>query len=105
MSYTDDEYDYEHDDLTFHPTEGKYIINAVTGQQTKYLVGSKYETLFWKMLDVCLLTYNPNPKKYMGPAIGGKIFFFSSPDDYEFFCGNTLNESIKIAWRQKRLNV
>lgn len=111
MSYnnyeTDDEYDYEQEEeeIVLHPTEGKYIINAVTGGQTKYLVGSKYESLFWKMLDVSLSSYIPIPKKIMGPARGGKTFFFFSPEDYESIYEKTLDESIKIAWRQKRMRV
>ena len=104
MTYeTDDEYEYEQDEIILHPTEGTYIINAVTGHQTKYLVGSKYEALFWKMIDVCLSTYNPKSKTPLGSARGGKTFFFPSPEDYESIYEKTLNENIKIAWKQKRL--
>ena len=111
MTYeTDDEYEYEQyldeDEQQFPtPTEGEFIVNAVTGQSTKYLVGSKYEHLFWKILNVGLSTYDPNPKNPGGSARGGKTFFFPSPEDYEFFHEKTLNEKIKIAWRQKRLKM
>ena len=103
MNDDDDPYEYEPEEFTLFPTEGKYIINAFTGKPTKYLVGSKFEALFWKVLNSSLSSYNPTPKKKMGPARGGPTYFFSSPEDYERFHEKTLDENLKIAWRQKRL--
>ena len=103
MSYSsDDEYEYEQDEIILHPTAGKYIINAVTGKQTTYLVGSKYESLFWKVLDVSISSYDPTPKNFMGSSRGAKLLFFSSPEDYEVIHGKTLDENSKISWRQNR---
>ena len=50
MNYNYDTDDYEQEEIILHPSEGPYIINALTGEKTKYLVDSKYETLFWKMV-------------------------------------------------------
>ena len=104
MSYIDD-YDYEPEDYKLHPTNNVYIINAFTGKETKYLVGSKDEDRFWKVNDVRLSSYDPTPKKFMGPAQGSKTFFFSSPEDYELVIEKTLDENLKMAWKQKRLRI
>ncbi len=101
-SFTDD-YDYEPEETTLHPTTGVYIINAFTGKETKYLVGSKDEGRFWKVNNVSIFSYDPTPKKFMGPAQGSKSYFFASPEDYELVLEKTLDENLKIAWRQKRL--
>ena len=99
------DYEYEPEETILYPTKGKEIIYVFTGKPTKYLVGSKYEALFYKVVDVSLSLYNPTQKKIMGPARGGKTFFFFSPEDYESIYEKTLDESIKIAWRQKRMRV
>ncbi len=76
MSFTDD-YDYEPEEITLHPTKGVYIINAFTGEETKYLVGSKDEGRFWKVNNVSLSSYDPTPKKFMGSACKEvKLSFF-----------------------------
>ena len=67
MNYDDEPYEYEPEEFTLFPTEGKYIINAFTGKPTKYLVGSKFEALFWKVLNSSLSSYNPTPKKKWAP--------------------------------------
>ena len=105
MNDDDDPYEYQPEEFTLFPTEGKYIINAFTGKPTKYLVGSKFEALFWKVLNSSLSSYNPIPKKFMGSSRGGSTYFFSSPEDYERIHEKTLDENIKIAWKQKHLRV
>ena len=104
MSFGDD-YDYEPEEIILHPTKGVYIINALTGKKTKYLVGSKDECRFWKVIDSRLSSYDPTPKKVMGPAQGSRTYFFLSPEDYELILEKTLDENLKKAWRQKRLKV
>ena len=104
MSFTDD-YDYEPEEITLHPTKGVYIINAFTGEETKYLVGSKDEGRFWKVNNVSIFSYDPTPKKFMGPAQGSKSYFFASPEDYELVLNKKLDENLKIVWRQKRLKI
>ena len=111
MSFTDD-YEYEPEEIILHPTKGGFIINAFTGKETKYWVGSKDEGRFWKVNNVSLSSYDPTPKKFMGSAQkavgsaqGSKTFFFSSPEDYELILEKTLGENQKIRWRQNRLKI
>ena len=93
---TDDEYEYEEEEYIFHPTDGKYIKDAVSGVETRYLVGSKFETLFWKVSDVSLTSYDPSTQT-------GKTFFYSSPEAYEKNHNITLNETKKITRRFKKM--
>jgi hypothetical protein len=106
MSFTDDyDYEYEPEEIILHPTKGGFIINAFTGKETKYWVGSKDEGRFWKVNDVSLSSYDPTPEKFMGSAQGSKTFFFSSPEDYELVLEKTLDENQKLRWRQNRLKI
>ena len=111
MSF-DDDYDYEPEEIILHPTKGVYIINALTGKETKCLVGSKDERRFWKVIDSRLSSYDPTPKtryacpsKAVGSAQGSKTYFFLSPEDDELILEKTVDENLKKAWRQKRLKV
>ena len=65
----------------------------------------KDECRFWKVIDSRLSSYDPTPKKVMGPAQGSRTYFFLSPEDYELILEKTLDENLKKAWRQKRLKV
>ena len=94
--------DLEPEEIPLYPTKGVYITNVFTGKDTKYLVGSKDEDRFYKVIDVSISVYDSTPKKIMGPAQGSSTFFFSSPEDYESFYEKTIDENIKISWRQKR---
>ena len=47
-----DSSDSEELEPTCYPTERKYIVNAVTGLPTTFLVRSKDERRFWKVVDV-----------------------------------------------------
>ena len=100
MSFTDD-YEYEPEEIILHPTKGGFIINAFTGKETKYWVGSKDEGRFWKVNNVSLSSYDPTPEKFMGSAQGSKTFFFSSPEDYELVLEKTLDEKSKIKMETK----
>ena len=80
---------------TCYPTKGKYIVNAVTGTPTRFLVGSKDERRFWKTLDVSAEAYDP--------ATGaGKSFFFPSPEAYEDRRSSKISKERKMDWRARR---
>ena len=81
-----------------HPTDGKYIIDAVSGEKTLHLVGSKFERLYFKILDVSLSAYD-------SVTGTGQTYFFSSPEAYEVERHIKLAESKKIAWRKKQVGV
>ena len=91
--------DYEKDEIILHPTDGKYIVEAISGMKTRHLVGSKFEPLFWKMVDVLSLPSDDSTTKT------GKTFFFTSPEAYEAIRHVELNEKVKNTWRKKRLRV
>ena len=80
---------------TCYPTKGKYIVNAVTGTPTRFLVGSKDERRFWKTLDVSAEAYDPSRGV-------GKSFFFPSPEAYEKAKNLNLSEERKRNWRARR---
>ena len=81
------------DEPTCYPTERKYIVNAVTGISTNFLVGSKDERRFWKVVDVSLSSCDPGD---------GKTFFFPSPKSYENSRNLKLSKSKKRNWRARR---
>lgn len=83
------------DDQTFYPTQGKYIVNAITGVQTIFRVGSKHERRFWKVSDVSLTAYEP--------ATGtGATYFFPSPEAYENVRNIKLSKDKKRSWKNRR---
>ena len=104
MSF-DDDYDYEPEEITLHPTKGVYIINAFTGKETKYVVGSKDEGRFWKVINETLSLYDSTPENFMGPVKGSPTYFFPSLEGYERFYEKTIDENRKISWRKKRLRL
>jgi hypothetical protein len=61
------------------------VLNAITGEKSKYLIGSKDEKRFY-----CVMTQDPfEPKESCR-------FFFSNPQEYERFSGIKVSEeSIK----------
>ena len=81
---------------TCYPTEGNYIINAVTGIPTNFLVSSKDARRFWKVTDVSLSSYDPS----MG---NGKTFFFPSPEAYENARNLKISEERKRNWKARRV--
>ncbi len=80
---------------TYYPTEREYIINAITGIPTIFLVKSKDERRFWKVIDVSLTSYDPSTGN-------GKTFFFPSPEAYETAKNLKLSEEKKRNWRARR---
>ena len=80
---------------TCYPTERKYIVNAVTGIPTNFLVGSKDERRFWKVVDVSLSSCDPS-------SGDGKTFFFPSPEAYENARNLKLLRSKKRTWKARR---
>lgn len=70
---------------------GSNIRDAITGQFYSSKVGSAEEDGFFK---VCIAT---------GEILNQRrLFFFSSPSDYERVFLTTLQEEIKIAWSKKQ---
>ena len=85
----------EIEEPTCYPTERSYIVNALTGTPTHFLVRSKDERRFWKVIDVSLSSYDPSTGD-------GKTFFFPSPEAYETAKNLKLSEEKKSAWRSRR---
>ncbi len=85
----------EIEEPTCYPTERSYIVNALTGTPTHFLVRSKDERRFWKVIDVSLSSYDPSTGD-------GKTFFFPSPEAYETAKNLKLSEEKKRAWRSRR---
>ena len=90
-----DSSDSEELEPTCYPTERKYIVNAVTGIPTTFLVRSKDERRFWKVVDVSLSSCDPSTGD-------GKTFFFPSPEAYENTRNLKLSEEKKRNWRARR---
>ena len=80
---------------TLYPTKDKYIINAITGVQTPFRVGSKYERNFWKVINASLAAYDPEEKS-------GRTYFFPSPEAYENAKDIKLSKVAKLSWENRR---
>ena len=83
------------DQQTLYSTQGKYIVNAVTGVQTIFRVGSKHERRFWKVSDVSLEAYDPSTG-------AGTTYFFPSPEAYENVKKVKIAKEIKLSWKKRR---
>ena len=83
------------EETILYSTDGQYIVDAVSGVQTQYLVGSNDELRFWKIADVSLRTYDE-------VEAAGRILFYSSPEAYEDIRNLKLDKNMKIAWREKK---
>jgi hypothetical protein len=70
---------------------GSNIRDAITGQFYPYKVGSESEDSFFK---VCIATGEVQNQR--------RLFFFSSPNDYERLFLITLKEETKIRWNKKQ---
>ena len=88
----------EIEEPTCYPTERSYIVNALTGTPTHFLVRSKDERRFWKVIDVSLSSYDPSTGD-------GKTFFFPSPEAYETAKNLKLSEERKRSWRARRVGL
>lgn len=87
--------DCEEEEQTFFPTKGKFIVNAATGIQTIFRVGSKNELKFWKVLDVSLKSYDPSTGT-------GETYFFPSPETYENGRNVKISNDRKRAWKKRQ---
>jgi hypothetical protein len=70
---------------------GSRIRNAVTGQYTPYIVGSKNEDLFFVVSDSTGLFGRKDPL----------ILYYDSPEQYENHQYILLNQKIKEKWNEK----
>jgi len=70
---------------------GSNIRDAITGQFYPYKVGSEDEDSFFK---VCIATGEVQNQR--------RLFFFSSPNDYERLFLINLKEETKICWNKKQ---
>ena len=87
--------DDDNDEQTTYPTQGNYIVNAITGVQTIFRVGSKYERQFWKVSDVSLQSYDPS-------TASGRTYFFPSPEAYENAKNVQIPKDRKLSWNKRR---
>ena len=72
---------------------GSRIRNAVTGQYTPYIVGSKNEDLFFVVNDSTGLFGRREPL----------FLYYDSPEQYENHQFTLLNQKIKEKWNEKNL--
>ena len=87
--------DDDEDDQTFYPTKGHYIVNAITGVQTNFKIGSNYERQFRKVVDVSLTAYDPSTGS-------GRTYFFPSPEMYETAKNVKISKDEKLSWKNRR---
>ena len=66
---------------------GDHIVDAVTGQTYKYKVGSSDESRFFTVM--------------INEGKEGVKLFYSSPEQYETHRHVSLNDSIKIKWKEE----
>lgn len=78
-------------DLFSSGHQGAYIKHAISGKMYKYLVGSRFENLFFK-------TSIYNGKELVS-------IFFKSPEEYETHMHTKLSALTKEKWVEKRLNI
>ena len=76
---------------TTNITPGHIIRNAITGvHQSKFLVGSRCEDLFYKVANSCDVCSNDQ-----------HIMFFDSPEQYERHFHTTVSQPCKEEWLNK----
>jgi hypothetical protein len=73
---------------------GTHIRNAVSGQRTPHLVGSKNEDLYFSVIEATGIN---------GRSEGVRLFY-DSPEQYENHFHITLDQNIKQRWHNKFLN-
>jgi hypothetical protein len=72
---------------------GTKIRNAVTGSKTNYLVGSRYEDLFFKVTESSGTNGRKDPLQ----------LYYDSPEQYENHCFVKLDPEDKAYWHRKNL--
>jgi len=83
-----------YEDLHYQPITSLHrpILDAITGDESKYLIGSKDEKRFY-----CVMTNDPfDPKESCR-------LFFSSPHDYEQFSGVKVSEESIRRFREDQV--
>jgi len=75
---------------------GSQIRDAVTGHRCQYLVGSKYEDLFFSVI-----ISNGNTRQSYHPA----VLFYNSPEQYEKHQHIELPTNVKNDWSKKYANM
>lgn len=73
-----------------------FIRNAVTGNRMEHRVGSKYEDLYFKLMDVCPGNHTPLnnlPRK----------LFYDNPEQCERHLYRPISKDIKEKWLEKNL--
>jgi hypothetical protein len=84
----------DYQDLHYQPITSLHrpILDAITGEASKYLIGSKDEKRFY-----CVMTNDPfDPKESCR-------LFFASPQDYEQFSGVTVSEESIRRFREDQV--
>jgi hypothetical protein len=84
----------DYSDLYYQPITSLHcpILNAITGEKTKYLIGSKDEKRFY-----CIMTHDPFDYKE------ACRLFFSSPQEYEKFSGVKVSDDSIRTFRENQL--
>lgn len=75
-------------------TPSKLIRHAITGIRMEHYVGSKYEDLYFIVVDTL-----GNPRF---PAETARRLFYNTPEEFERHQQTTLSQSIKEDWMYKR---
>jgi len=80
-------------DLYYQPITSLHrpILDAITGERSKYLIGSKDEKRFY-----CIMTNDPHDNKE------ACRLFFSSPQEYEKFSGLKVSEESIRKFRENQ---
>jgi hypothetical protein len=72
---------------------GSNIRNAEYGTYTPYIVGSKYENLFFSVIDTTI----------QSDSRGGSVrLFYESPEQYESHQFTSVDEDTRARWYEKR---
>jgi hypothetical protein len=70
---------------------GSYIRNAVSGQKTNHIVGSKEENLYFSVIETTGINGRKDPIK----------LFYDSPEQFESHFHVTVSQQIKENWHKK----
>jgi len=73
---------------------GHYIRNALTGEYTKYKVGSNEQSLFFKVSN-CLGVHKNTPIH----------FYYKSPEEYERHQFSSVDKVVKEKWMEKYMKI
>jgi len=74
------------------PSQG-YIVHALSGTRTNFVVGSGFEKQFWKVCDATL-------QGKVGHE--DRTYFFRSPEEYQKAKGVSVSPALLKSWRARR---